>query len=321
MQVLRNLAARNRFVKRLPAFEIASALLVQSAFARQHAGDLPRAVGAEVEVDADILVANLPDRLACGVDHDKGNEELIGHAVVVALLDARHRIGIRAALGLAVHHGVKCLALAFPALVAIHRVVAAVDGGHFAHAVLAHLLLELGDIPRAGVGRGVAAIHECVHEDALQSVLARHAQQRVEMFLVRVHAAVGDKSEQMQLRAALARPLHGLHDRRLFRELPCGNQRVDARDVHLHNAAGADVQVADFAVAHLPVGQADKVIGGLDQRVGKLAQQLVVSGLAGQRNGVVGGFSAIAPSVEDGQNERMIRFRHVFKHLRQSKPE
>ncbi len=91
-----------------------------------------------------------------------------------------------------------------------------------------------------------------------------------------------------------------------FLELAGGDQRVDARDVHLHNAAGADVQVADFAVAHLSVGQADKVIRGLNQRVGKLAQQLVVGGLARQRNGIVGGFGAIAPSIEDGENERML---------------
>ena len=89
-------------------------------------------------------------------------------------------------------------------------------------------------------------------------------------------------------------------------ELVGGDQRVDARDVHLHNAACADVQVADFAVAHLPVGQADEVLGGADERVGKLAQQLVVGGLSGQRDGVVGGFSAVAPSVKDGENERML---------------
>ncbi len=64
VQVLRNLGARNRLVERLPAFEIAAAILVQAAFARQHARDLPCAVGAEVEIDADVLVANLPHRLA-----------------------------------------------------------------------------------------------------------------------------------------------------------------------------------------------------------------------------------------------------------------
>ena len=220
--------------------------------------------------------------LACRVGHDKGNQELVGDAAVVALLDARHGVGIGAALGLAVDHGVEGLALALPALVAVHGVVAAVDAGHLAHAVLAHLLLELRNVARAGGGRGVAAVHEGVDEDALQAVLARSAQQRVQMLLVRVHAAVGDQAEEMQLPSAFARALHGLHDGRVLLELAGRNLRVDARDVHLHNAAGADVQVAHFAVAHLPVRQADKVLGGADQRVGKLAQQLVVGGLASQ---------------------------------------
>ena len=45
-----------------------------------------------------------------------------------------------------------------------------------------------------------------------------------------------------------------------FLKLAGRDRRVNARDVHLHNAPGADVQVAHFAVAHLPVGQAHKVI-------------------------------------------------------------
>ena len=126
------------------------------------------------------------------------------------------------------------------------------------------------------------------------------------MLLVGVNAAVGDQAEEMQLASALARALHGLHDGRILGEFAGGDLRVDAGDVHLHDAAGADVEVADFAVAHLAVGQADEVLRGANQGVGKLAQQLVVGGLAGQRDGVVGGFGAITPSIEDGQNERML---------------
>ena len=48
-----------------------------------------------------------------------------------------------------------------------------------------------------------------MHEDALEAVLARGAQQRIEMLLVRVDAAVGDQAEEMELAAALARALHG----------------------------------------------------------------------------------------------------------------
>ena len=71
----------------------------------------------------------------------------------------------------------------------------------------------------------------------------------------------------------------------------------------MDDAAGADVQVADFAVAHLAVGQADEVPAGLNQRVGILAQQAVVGGLAGQGDGVGLGLGAVAPAVEDDEDE------------------
>jgi len=62
-------------------------------------------------------------------------------------------------------------------------------------------------------------------------------------------------------------------------ELLVGDEEIDAGDVHVHDAAGADVEVADFAVAHLAFGEADGGAGGLDQGVGESAQEFVVSGL------------------------------------------
>jgi len=39
-------------------------------------------------------------------------------------------------------------------------------------------------------------------------------------------------------------------------ELFVGDEEIDAGDVHVDDAAGADVEVADFAVAHLAFGKA-----------------------------------------------------------------
>ena len=179
-----------------------------------------------------------------------------------------------------------------------------------ADAVLAHLLLELGDVVGAGGGAGVASVHEGMHEDALQLVFAGDAEQGIEMLLVGVDAAVGDQAEEMKLASAFAGALHGLDDGRVLLEFAGGDGHVDAGDVHLHDAAGADVEVAHFAVAHLPVGQADEMLRRANQCVGELAEELVVGGLAGQGNGVVGGFGTIAPSVEDGENERTLEHGH-----------
>ena len=75
----------------------------------------------------------------------------------------------------------------------------------------------------------------------------------------------------MELPLAFASALHGLGNGGIFLEFAGSDHRVDARDVHLHNAPCADVEVADFAVAHLPVGESDEVVGGLNQGVGIFA--------------------------------------------------
>jgi len=95
-----------------------------------------------------------------------------------------------AALGIAKHHRVEGLAFLFPAHVAIHRIVPAVDRRDPAHAVLAHLLLQSGNKSRARCRPRVTPIHESVHKHARQAIFARRAQQRVEMLLVRMNAAV-----------------------------------------------------------------------------------------------------------------------------------
>ena len=46
---------------------------------------------------------------------------------------------------------------------------------------------------------------------------------------------------------------------------------VDAGHVHADDAAGAEVEVADFAVAHLAVGETDEVFAGAEEGVGVVA--------------------------------------------------
>jgi len=58
------------------------------------------------------------------------------------------------------------------------------------------------------------------------------------------------------------------------------NHQFNAGAVHVYHAAGADIEMSDFAVAHLPVGQPDRVPAGLNQRVGIFPQQTVIGWLA-----------------------------------------
>src|SRR5256885_15421675 len=66
----------------------------------------------------------------------------------------------------------------------------------------------------------------------------------------------------------------------------------------MNDAARANVEMADLAVAHLAVGQADIFSAGVNQGVWIFAQQTVVIGLAGERDGIGFGFGAVTRSEE-----------------------
>ena len=89
-------------------------------------------------------------------------------------------------------------------------------------------------------------------ENALDFLLLGHFEQREEMLDVRMYAAVAEQAQQMEL--ALATALHGLLKERHALELLGGDEEIDARDVHVDDAASADIHVANFAVAHLAFG-------------------------------------------------------------------
>ena len=114
-----------------------------------------------------------------------------------------------------------------------------------------------------------------------------------------MHTAVGEQSEQVKLAAAGAGVLHRIEQHRVFEEFAILNHELDAGRIHVYDSSCADVQVPDFAVAHLPIGQPNIGAAGLDERVGIFAQQAVVNRLAGQGDGVGFGFGAVAPAVED----------------------
>ena len=101
VQVLGQLGARNRLVERLPCIQVAAALGVQAALAGEDAGHLAGAVGAEVEVEHGVLVADQGQRLVVLVNDGDGENELILHAVVVTVADGGDGVGGRRALALA----------------------------------------------------------------------------------------------------------------------------------------------------------------------------------------------------------------------------
>ena len=75
------------------------------------------------------------------------------------------------------HHGAIGQLDALPTIIAIHGVVAADQRGDFAHAQLAHLVLQLLDEFAAAVRGRVSAVHEAMHEDFFYFFVLGHFQQ------------------------------------------------------------------------------------------------------------------------------------------------
>jgi hypothetical protein len=106
MQIIGNAIARERGVEIGGAGKITSALFVQAAVARKSAGNLANTVGAKVDADAGILVANGGQRLAACVGTDERDDEFVGDTFVVGIFHALHRVGLLAAFGVGEDHGV-----------------------------------------------------------------------------------------------------------------------------------------------------------------------------------------------------------------------
>src|SRR5207244_453143 len=149
-------------------------------------------------------------------------------------------------------------------------------------------------------------------EDAVVAVLLRHLQQCVKMRLLRVHAPIRNQTEQMQSALTYPGVLHRAYQHGMREELAVLDHQIDARDVHVNDAAGADVEMPDLAVSHLSFRQADERPAGMNQRIGIFAEKPVIRRLARQRDGVGLGLGTVSPTVEDDEDER-IRAGHWWK--------
>lgn len=81
------------------------------------------------------------------------------------------------------------------------------------------------------------------------------------------HTTVRDETAQVQSAVAVFGSLQCLLDNRSLAELAILDGLVDAHNVLPHHTASADVQVADFRVAHQTLRQTDSEGGGLELSV------------------------------------------------------
>ena len=113
------------------------------------------------------------------------------------------------------------------------------------------------------------------------------------MLDVRVDAAVGDEAEQVDVAAPRSK---AAVERRVLEERAVRDRAVHALQVLEEDAAGADRQVADLGVAHLPGRQADRLARGLERRVRVLGPEPVEDRRLGELDGVARARAARSPS-------------------------
>ena len=262
-------------------------------------GDLPGPVGAEVEEDDAVVVGNGAVRVA-----DHRLHKLVGDVVFIGLGHGVHRVGILDAL--AIDHGVVGQLHPLPAVVPVHGVIPAHDGGDFSHAQGPALFLAIGHETLAAGGGYVPPVQKRVDIHPGQTLVPGHLQQGVQVLDVGVDAAVGQKPVQVQAGALFQAVVHGLVVGGVFKEAAVVDGPGDPGQILEHHPAAADVGVAHLAVAHLPGGQTHVQAAGGQGGVGIFGEKPVQLGRLGQAHGIAGAGVGEAEAVHDDQGSRRL---------------
>ena len=264
----------------------------------QRARQLPRAVGAKIHEDHRVAVAHRRGRA-----DDARLHELVGLAARVSRVQRLHGGGA-AKRRLALRDEIVGLAHALPALVAVHRVVAAADRGDAAAPQLVALALQREQRGFRALGRRVAPVEEGVHAHVAHASAHGHLQQRLDLRLVTVHAARREQAQDMQRLSGRARGFQRFDEHLVSRELAGLDRVLDAGVVLVDDAPGADVHVTHFRVAHLVLGQADPFFRGVDGGVRIARHECVPARLPRLADRVVLALFAMAEAIEYDQQDR-----------------
>ena len=238
---------RERDLQRLIALE-AVKLLIHKCMR-----ELTRTIGTEVVEDRAVAVLHA----GISLDHER-DDELIRHALGLLArvgVGGKHAVDRRLCrrLRLCMRNRLIGKLLALPAVIAIHRVVAAADRRDLADTDLRRLFLDCREVFRRALGRHIAPIEECVNPDLGQPLALCKLEHAEEMIVMAVHAARRNKSHDVQGTAALLHAAYNREQRLVLEEVAVLDVARDARELLIDDAPRADVCVTDLGVAHLPM--------------------------------------------------------------------
>ena len=261
---------------------------------QQRSENFARTVGAEVGHYNAVAVPH------AGIVADRrGQNELVGHPASVAGLHRGHRL-LRA-FALARHqHGVG-LCDPVPPLVAVHGVIAPANRGDGGAAQPGNVTAQLFEINRGRRRRGVPPVEKGVYRHR-NARAVEDAGQHGHVVLMRMHAAGGYQPQQVAGAAAFFQPPDQPRQGGVGGQCAVRDGGIDAADVLIDDAAGAEVEMADLGIAHLAAGQPDLGAAGLQQRLRARRHEPVVDRRRGLGDGVVLGFRAVAPAVQYAQH-------------------
>src|SRR6266550_1362974 len=124
------------------------------------------------------------------------------------------------------------------------------------------------------------------------------------MLIQGMHAACAYKADHVQRAVVPTCTLDQFDERRNLEELP-GLDRLGYPDEILrHDAAGAEIQMSDFAVTDLSLGKTDGETGGLEQRARRAIPQLVPHRRPTELDGIALAAGPEAPPVEHDEDHR-----------------
>ena len=266
---------------------------------RERMRELARSVGAVVAVDERIAVA---DGAVDPID-DGGLDELVVLAPFVRRLDGCERG--RSLQSHAVDDRVVAALRPVPALVAVHRVVAATDARD------ARVRVDLGE-PRLEVRhehvrrsrRRVPAVEQGVNADLGHAAAGREIGDGHEMAVGGVDAAGPDQAQEVESAAGSGRPIGGLEQRGPPEERAVVKRGVDALEVRKHRPAGAEVEVTDLGVSHLAGRQAHGAFGRPEPRVRPRCEEAPPDRQVRVRDRVARRVGPDAEAVEDHEDDR-----------------
>jgi hypothetical protein len=129
------------------------------------------------------------------------------------------------------------------------------------------VLEESLHVASSRLGVSVAAVTEEVDVDLGHANLLGHLEQSEQVVDVRVNTTVRDETEQVETAVALLCMGEALDNVVDLVELALLDSLVDAHNVLPHDSAGANVQVANLAVAHQALGKTDGERRGLELSV------------------------------------------------------